>query len=412
MSAMLRAILLACCLGLLGSAAGAAERPLQVADNSRHLPSPDALIARTLDAIRSNQLDEALREVDKAIAIRPDFKLAHLIKGDLLLARSKPLPTLGAASVKGSAQSLSDLREEARLRLLRYLEQPSPDVLPKNLLQFAPEHKFALLADTSRARLYLFENVNGEPRLRRDYYLTIGRNGADKRSEGDKKTPIGVYSLSSQLPRSQLGDLYGIGAFPLSYPNEWDQMQGRNGHGIWLHGTPSDTYNRAPRASDGCLVLTNPDLGELGQWLMPGTPIIITEQVEWLDRKAWAELRQSLLDQLTQWRQDWENRSVDTFLRHYSGSFLQGAGRGWAESKRRNLSDKAWIRVALSDTSLYLYVYGNDTMAVTTFQQDYASDKFTDASRKRLYLRQEDNAWRIALEKSLDSEKRIASLTR
>lgn len=409
---MLRAFFLACCLGLSSVAAGAADRPVQVADNSRYLPSPDALIARTLEAIRSNQVDEALREVDKAIAARPDFKLAHLIKGDLLLARSKPLPTMGAASVKGSAQPLSDLREEARLRLLRYLEQPSPDVLPKNLLQFAPEHKFALLADTSRARLYLFENVNGEPRLRRDYYLTIGRNGADKRSEGDKKTPIGVYSLSGPLPRSQLGDLYGNGAFPISYPNEWDQVQGRNGHGIWLHGTPSDTYNRAPRASDGCLVLTNPDLDELGQWLKPGTPIVITERIEWLERKAWAELRQSLLDELAQWRQDWENRSAETFLRHYSNGFLQGAGRGWAESKRRNLSDKAWIRVALSDTSLYLYVYGNDSMVVTTFQQDYASDKFTDASRKRLYLRQEDNAWRIALEKSLDSEKRVASLTR
>ena len=410
--ALLRALWVAFWLCLPLGLAGAAERPVQVADNSRLLPSPETLIARTLEAIRANQLDEALREVDKAIAIRPDFKLAHLIKGDLLLARSKPLPTLGAAPVRGSEQSLSDLREEARLRLLRYIDQPGADLLPGNLLQFAPGQRFVLLADTSRARLYLFENVNGEPHLRRDYYLTIGRNGADKRIEGDKRTPIGVYSLAGPLPRRQLGDLYGIGAFPLSYPNEWDRLQGRNGHGIWLHGTPSDTYNRAPRASDGCLVLTNPDLGELGKWVTPGTPIVISERVEWLDRNAWNDLRLSLLNALTAWRQAWENRDVEQFLGHYASSFLQGPGRAWAEGKRRNLSDKSWIRVSLSDTSLFLYRYGNDTMAVTAFQQDYASDKFSDASRKRLYLRQEGKDWRIVLEKAIDDEKQLASLSR
>ncbi len=409
---VLRKLGFAACLSLLAGLALAAERPAQLADSSRYLPSPDALIAQTLEAIRASRLDDALKEVDKVIAIRPDFKLAHLIKGDLLLARSKPLPTLGAAPVRGAEQPLSDLREEARLRLMRYLDQPGADLLPKNLLQLAADQKYVLLADASRARLYLFENVNGEPRLRRDYYLTIGRNGTDKRSEGDKRTPIGVYSLTGELPRDKLADLYGDGAFPLSYPNEWDQLQGRSGHGIWLHGTPSNTYNRAPRASDGCLVLTNPDLNELGQWVRPGTPIVITERVEWLERKAWGDYRQAMLDELAQWRSDWESRNAEQFLRHYSNGFLQGAGKTWAEGKRRNLSDKTWIRVALSDASLYLYRFDDEDLAVATFQQDYASDKFTDASRKRLYLRLEDKAWRIALEKTIDGEKRIAALTR
>ena len=38
--------------------------------------------------------------------------------------------------------------------------------------------------------------------------------------------------------RGELTDFYGTGAYPISYPNEWDKRQGRNGHGIWLHGTP------------------------------------------------------------------------------------------------------------------------------------------------------------------------------
>ncbi|NWG86332.1 MAG: L,D-transpeptidase family protein [Hydrogenophilaceae bacterium] len=409
---MLRAVLILCAVAVWAGPAAAADRPVQVAalDSSRFMPSPDALIAKTMEAIRASRLDEALKEVDRVIALRPDFKLAHLIKGDLLLARAKPLPTLGAASNRGSEQSLSDLREEARVRLLSYLDQPNPNLLPKNILQLAAGQKYVLLADTSRSRLYLFENVEGEPRLLRDYYLTIGRNGTDKRIEGDKRTPIGAYTITSQLPQKQLTDFYGTGAFPINYPNEWDQAQGRGGHGIWLHGTPPDTYNRAPRASDGCLVLTNPDLSEIGQWVKPGTPFVITDRVEWLDRQAWSEQRQKLIDKLAQWKGDWENRDAERFLKHYASSFLQGQGRAWAESKRRNLTDKDWIRVALSETSLYLY--SGDDMAVASFQQDYASDKLSDATRKRLYLKQENGDWRIVLEKAVDDEKRVAKLAR
>ncbi|MEW5891875.1 MAG: L,D-transpeptidase family protein [Pseudomonadota bacterium] len=409
---MLRALLILCLAAVLTAPVAAEQPPLQLAalDSKRYLPSPDALIAKTLDAVRASRLDEALQEVERVIALRPDFRLAHLIKGDLLLARARPLPTLGAVPSKGAEQSLSDLREEARLRLLSYLDQPNPNLLPRNLLQLAPADKYILLADTSRARLYLFENVQGEPRLLRDYYLTIGRNGTDKRIEGDKRTPLGVYTITSQMPRNKLSDFYGSGAFPINYPNEWDQAQGRGGHGIWLHGTPPDTYNRAPRASDGCLVLTNPDLTELGQWVKPGTPFVITDRVEWLEREAWTEQRQKLLDKLVQWRSDWENRDPEAFLQHYAASFLQGQGRGWADAKRRNILDKSWIRVALSETSLYLY--GGDQMAVASFQQDYASDKLSDATRKRLYLRQEAGDWRIVLEKAIDSDKRVAGLAR
>jgi murein L,D-transpeptidase YafK len=62
------------------------------------------------------------------------------------------------------------------------------------------------------------------------------------------------------MPQDKLTDFYGSGAFPINYPNEWDRIRGRNGYGIWLHGTPRDTYSRPPRASDGCIVLSNEDL--------------------------------------------------------------------------------------------------------------------------------------------------------
>jgi murein L,D-transpeptidase YafK len=395
-------LILCATLGLAGHtlAAGLAERSTA---------SADTLLDGVFQAIRDSRLDHALREVDRLISLRPDFKLAHLIKGDLLLARARPLPVLGAANAASqqSRQSLSDLREEARVRLLRYVDQPDPELLPKQILQLSSEQKYALLADASRARLYLFENVNGEPRLLRDFYMTIGRNGTDKQVEGDKKTPMGLYYISERINPKVLDNFYGAGAFPLTYPNEWDQMLKRGGHGIWLHGVPFDTYSRPPRSSDGCVVVTNPDLNELSRYVQVGvTPVLIAERTDWIAREAWQNLRQELLDRLGRWRMDWESRDAERFLAHYASRFLEAEGGEWAANKQRNIANKDWIRVTLNDTSLFLYSGGD--MAVANFSQHYASDKLTNVTQKRLYLRQERDDWRIALETSLEPPARYA----
>ncbi|MDD5389896.1 MAG: L,D-transpeptidase family protein [Gallionellaceae bacterium] len=400
---------------LPGLAGANSEAPILVAsaDMARYLPSPDGLIAKTLQDIRSNRLDDALREVNRVISLRPDFKLAHLIKGDLLMARSRPLSGIGTMTSRSatSAQSLSDLRDEARVRLLRYIDQPDPALLPRQILQLAAEQKYALLADASRARLYLFENVNGEPRLKADFYMTIGKNGTDKRTEGDKRTPMGIYQIARELPRKSLADLYGAGAFPLDYPNEWDRTQGRSGHGIWLHGVPSDTYSRPPRSSDGCVVVTNPDLKEISRWVQPGaTPVVLADRTDWIDRESWEQARNDLLAQLQSWQASWQEREADRFLGHYASDFLNGEGRVWSENKRRNITDKTWIKVELEDISLFLYpgVEDGKPMAYAEFTQRYSSDRLSSVSRKRLYWQLDAGHWRIVMEKTSELPTRLA----
>jgi hypothetical protein len=193
--------------------------------------------------------------------LRPDFKLAHLIRGDLLMARARPISGLGGGP-KANKQSLTICARKRACGCCAISTNRARPVAAPDTATCA-DQKYALLADTSRARLYLFENINGEPHLKADFYMTIGKNGTDKRVEGDKRTPMGVYQITEQLPRASLADLYGDGAFPLNYPNEWDRLHKRGGHGIWLHGVPSNTYSRPPRSSDGCVVVANPDLKEL-----------------------------------------------------------------------------------------------------------------------------------------------------
>ena len=199
----------------------------------------EALLVKSLNSVGSNRLDAALHEVDTLLSINPNFKLAQMLKGDLLMARAKPLSGFGN-DPDAPSDKINDLRDEARARLQR-LQQQIVTSAPRFIWQLNPQQRYAIVVDTSKSTLYLYENVNGAPRYVENFYISVGKKGSDKLSEGDQKTPLGVYFVNAYLSKKQLTDFYGSGAYPLSYPNEWDTRQGRNGHGIWLHGTPSDT---------------------------------------------------------------------------------------------------------------------------------------------------------------------------
>lgn len=368
-------------------------------------PSPDHLLSTALADIQANHPDEALANVDRAIAIRPDFKLAYLIKGDLLMAKSGSFTGFGAAT-STSGRALDDLKDEARVRLLSQLDHPAPDTLPAQVLQLAPDQKYALLADASKARVYVLENQNGEPHLVRDFYLSLGKNGVGKTEEGDKKSPLGVYTLNRALAKSQITSFYGAGAFPLDYPNAWDRIQGKSGHGIWLHGVPPDTYSRPPKTSDGCLVVTNPDWVELSRYIRPGsTPLIITTQVDWLDHDGWLARKQELMAALDGWKGDWQKRDTNGYFSYYAPAYLSRLGAAWREAKANNITQKQWIHVGLSDLSLFVY----DDTAVAGLTQSYDSDKHSDITRKSMYLKRSNGQWRIVLEEAIQSTPAIAA---
>ena len=397
---------------LLGAACGAvlaiskqparivpsASIPVAAAINGKNAAAAevDALLFRTMREISSNRLDSALTEIDKVISTYPNFRLAHLIKGDLLLSRWQPITAFGNTS-HASRERVEELRDEARVRLARHQQARPGDQVPRYLVQLNLEQRHAFIVDTSKSTLYVFENHNGEPRYVADYYTTIGKNGTDKYREGDQKTPLGVYHVTSSIPRQKLRDFYGTAAFPISYPNEWDRRQGRNGFGIWLHGTPSDTYSRPPRSSDGCVVLTNQDLEAVSRSIQVGlTPVIIVNGVEWVAPDGTRALRKELSQQLEKWRGDWESLDTERYLKHYAPNFTSGKLdlEQWATHKRAVNSTKEWLKLQLDNVGILLYP-GRSDLVVVTFDQFYSSSNLENHMRKRLYWIKEGGAWRI-----------------
>jgi murein L,D-transpeptidase YafK len=360
---------------------------------------PEKALSGVLEAIEANQLGLATQRVEALIAAHPNFRLAHLIRGDLLMARARPLETFGNVPKTVPREKVEDLRTEALLRLRALRDRPNGERVPRHVLQLEPDQRYALLVDSRRSRLYVFENAGGRPQFIADYYVTLGKNGVEKTREGDQKTPIGVYHVTGNLPRQKLTDFYGAGAFPINYPNAWDKRLGRNGHGIWLHGTPSDTYSRPPRASDGCIVLANADLEAVGPRLQIGlTPVIIADEIEWIDAGTQERERTGLAAAFEAWRADWESRDTDKYLAHYAARFSSGDQDlpAWSEHKRKVNAGKSWIKVGVSRVSMLQYP--RESFVVVSFDQDYRSSNLSNAMRKRQYWIKEDGRWRILYE--------------
>nr|MBL8409701.1 L,D-transpeptidase family protein [Dechloromonas sp.] len=381
-----------------------------VIDTSNRLPvtvsdsGPEGMLASIFNEIEANRLNNALDLTEALLRQHPNYRLANLIKGDLLLARTQPIRTFGALS-DAPVDKVADLRAEAIVRLKGYREKPESNFVPRYLLQMQPDQRYAIVVDTKRSRLYLYENDvsnGGRPRFVADYYITHGKLGADKLIEGDKKTPVGVYHVTANLPRQKLADLYGSGAYPINYPNEWDKQQGRKGSGIWLHGTPSDTFARPPRASDGCVVLTNQDLDAVAKNLQVGlTPVIISPSVEWLSLDDWAKERDELNKTIESWRNDWESRDTDRYLRHYSKRFKSAdqSYEQFAAQKRQVNASKEWIKLKVNNLSVFRNP-GKEEVIVVTFDQDYRSNNLENQMKKRQYWQREDGKWKIIYEGS------------
>ena len=372
----------------------------------------ESLLVKSLLEITEGKTKQAFGTVNELIRAAPNFKLAYLIRGDLLTAQAHALSGFGdsnAASprVTSSSEGIAGLRDEARTRIEYYLSEKKSSQLPNLFVQLSEEQEHLIVVDTAKSRLYLFKKVDGALQYEADYYVTVGKNGVGKKTQGDKRTPLGVYFAGTKLTQ-RLGDIYGDAAYPLNYPNEIDQHQNKNGSGIWLHGTPSGTYSRPPHASDGCVVLSNPDLKALQPILQTGkTPIIIADNLEWLASdqaserlKTQSAEKQALQKALENWLKDWVSQDTDEYLSHYSKKFFYSDGglSQWADYKRGIQASKSKVAIKINDISMFGYPGFEQPVVVVNFEQDFKSPTLQNKMRKRQYWVNENNQWKIIYE--------------
>ena len=395
-------------LAILFNSSQALSEEMLVANNNLNpielrYETPEKMLVKSLVEISEGKVDIALKTIDALIKQTPNFKLAYLIQGDLLLAHAKQINGIGDETKGEKKEEVENLKNEAKVRIERYLNNLNLQNEPKIFAQLNDKDKYLFYVDAGSSRLYLYENIDGKLSYKDDFYVSIGKNGFGKQYEGDKKTPVGVYFTGKKI-RESLSDFYGEAAYPLSYPNEIDIKNKRNGSGIWLHGTPKTTYNRAPLASDGCIVLSNPDLMKLSSVLDNNKiPIIISFQsLKDLEssNKNLAERKLSLINAIERWREKWEDQDTESYLKFYSKNFFSQKDNydSWAERKRIIQAQKQKVFVGLSEISFFDYPNTENEMVLVDFIQDYKSPTINNKMNKRQYWINENNEWRIMYE--------------
>jgi len=361
--------------------------------------------ARLLDIYRligSGQMRQALNQAQGLVDDVPNFQLAQLVYADLLSAQTAPLRSFGAApghiTSFAPPDRLSQLREEATRRIQALRERPPAGAIPKQLIELPRSSQHAIAVDASRSRLYLFGNSDQGLRLLADHYVSLGRLGIEKSVEGDQRTPVGVYFVTSRLDGKKLTDFYGTGALPINYPNEYDKRLGRTGNGIWLHGVPRENFARSPNATDGCVVLSNPDLESLLEQVEPrSTPVLISPRLEWVPPTDLAATRERARNLLEGWRLARTSGDINRTLSFYSPQFQPGTTdpAKWRQATELDVARLKGRSTQIKDLSILSWRDKNEIMVIT-FGEVLAGQR--TGPIKRQYWSQENGLWKIIYE--------------
>lgn len=344
---------------------------------------------------------EALAKAESLVRDYPHFQLAQLVYGDLLAARARPVRTLGdvpQAMLTAAGPVLNELRDESHMRLKALRERPPPGAIPSQFQALSPRTRHAIAIDASQSRLYLFENRASGLALVADYYISVGKSGLEKSTEGDFRTPLGVYFITSNLNPKSLADFYGSGALPINYPNELDSKRGKTGGGIWLHGTPVKQFSRPPLATDGCVVLANPDLAQIVRTVeIRTTPVVIAQRLQWVNPNLARSDSKPFEAALTAWQSAKSSGNLEQVLNFYSPDF-NSRGKTlseWTPALRNEIVKVRGRAIRLKDLSLLRWTDSADTMIVTFGE---VADGTRIGPTKRQYWERQGSQWKIFYE--------------
>jgi murein L,D-transpeptidase YafK len=263
--------------------------------------------------------------------------------------------------------------------------------VPDSLVYFSPQNKgYILLVEKAyqKASLYDVQNLDSPLMV---YPCSTGENRGPKTQKNDKKTPEGIYFITNSFLRKDLTPIYGDRAFPLDYPNVRDRKLGRKGYGIWIHGT-----NEAlkPRDTNGCIVFTNEDIRDLAGYVSKRhTPVIITQEINFVEKKRLLRERVQLKSFIDDWANAWKGGHIDRYMSFYAKDFTgQGKTRlQWGAHKKRLSQHYGGVEILIEN----LQVLREGAIVLAKFDQTYRADGFHSFGEKRLYLEQRSPDWKI-----------------
>ena len=369
--------------------------------HGQHDGQAEARLIAIYKLIGQARTREALPLAERLVKEHPNFQLAQLVYGDLLSAQTRPLRSLGDVpdtTAQAAAPQLLELRKESLLRLQALQARPAPGLVPSQIIALSSRNKHVIAVDAGKSRLYLFENSPTGLQLLGDYYISVGKSGTDKTVEGDLRTPLGVYFVTSTLSPKSLKNFYGSGALPINYPNQLDVKRGKTGSGIWLHGSPPNQFSRAPLATDGCVVLANPDLERIMKTVeVRTTPVVIAQNLKWVAPQTAHADGKNFQDALIAWSSAKSSGDMARLLGWYTPDFTSYGKTltSYIPTMQQEVKQLAGKNIQLKDLSYLRWMDANDTMVVTF--GELAQGATTGRVKRQYWIRQ-GAQWKIFFE--------------
>ena len=257
---------------------------------------------------------------------------------------------------------------------------------------------YILACNKSKTSLKLYKkNDKNTFELDNDFSAFVGKKEGDKQKEGDLKTPIGVYKITKKL--NKVDSFYGPLAFVTSYPNTFDKVQSKEGHGIWVHGLPlnkkRDDYTK------GCIAINNENLKHIEN------QINFKKALVYIDKKKYIKVNKNelstILSQFYIWRLAWKSSDIQTYLSFYDTTFKRNDGISLANFKnykKRVFKKQGYKQISFTNINIIPYPMQNkQNVFFISFHEEYKSSTYSFSGDKELYIHLKNNTFTILTEK-------------
>jgi hypothetical protein len=109
---------------------------------------------------------------------------------------------------------------------------------------------------------------------------------------------------------------------------------------------------------------------------------------------------QELKTAVSGWVGAWADQNLESYFASYHADFIPRytGAENWEESRRRNITRPAWIRLGMDE---FAVVSQEDNSAEVNFWLNYQSPNYSDQTQKKLLLRKVSGRWLILEEINL-----------
>lgn len=254
-----------------------------------------------------------------------------------------------------------------------------------------------LTCNKNKSQLCMYKkNKNKTYKLHKKYNAFTGKNSGEKHREGDLKTPIGIYNLTRTL--SNVDSFYGPLAFVTSYPNIFDKYRESTGHGIWIHGLPTD-QNR-DTFTKGCIAINNSNIEYLSKNIDITKTLLIINGED-VKKNISKKKLSSILANLYAWRYAWIYNHTDDYLQFYSQNFKRFDGKDYnsfTRYKTRIFKKKEKKKIVFTNINVVPYP-GTPNLYKISFKEYYKSNSFEFTGNKVLIVELQNRNIQILTEK-------------